>query len=133
MYPNHIIIFDGVCNLCCGWVNFLIRKDKYAKFTFASLQSESGKKLSDIQKLNSIKTDSIIYIKDNQHFIESEAILEIIKDLGGFWKLFLIFRFLPTSILNLFYKYIAQKRYKVFGKRVSCMIPTPELQKRFLT
>ncbi len=133
MYSNHIVIFDGVCNLCCGWVNFLIRIDKQAKFTFASLQSESGKKLSDIQELNSIKTDSIIYIKDNQHFIESEAIFEIIKDLGGIWQFFLIIRLLPTSILNRLYQFIARKRYNYFGKKLSCMMPTPELQKRFLT
>jgi predicted DCC family thiol-disulfide oxidoreductase YuxK len=133
MLQSNVILFDGVCNLCCGWVQFLIRKDKHFRFKFASLQSESGKKLSDALELNTNQLETVIYIKDNQHYTESEAILQIVKELGGIWKLLLIFRLIPKSIRNNIYRFIARKRYTIFGKRSSCMIPTPNLQKRFLT
>lgn len=133
MLQNNVILFDGFCNLCCGWVQFLIRRDKRVRFKFASLQSESGKKLSDVLGLNSNQFETVVYIKDNQHYIESEAVLQIVKDLGGFWKILLIFRAVPKSLRDFSYRVIARKRYKIFGKRSTCMIPTPELQKRFLT
>lgn len=133
MLQNNIILFDGVCNLCCGWVQFLIRNDKHVRFKFASLQSESGKKLSDALGLSTNQLETVIYITGNQHYTESEAILQIVKELGGIWKLLLIFRLIPKSIRNNIYRFIARKRYTIFGKRSSCMIPTPNLQKRFLT
>lgn len=133
MLQNNIILFDGVCNLCCGWVNFLIRRDKRTRFKFASLQSESGKKLSEVLSLNSNQIETVVYIKENQHYIESNAILEIVKDLGGIWKSILIFKLIPKPIRDNLYRFIARKRYKIFGKRSTCMIPSPEFQKRFLT
>ncbi len=132
MNTRNVILFDGVCNLCCGWVKFLIRLDKNALFKFASLQSETGKNLAIKFCTDFPETDSVIYIKNNNSFTESTAILEILKDLGGIWKISLIFKLIPKSIRDNIYKFIARKRYSVFGKKSSCMIPTPELQKRFL-
>jgi len=127
-----IILFDGVCNLCCGWVQFLIRMDKKAIFRFASLQSESGQKLLIRYGLPVEAMETVIYIKEQQYFSASAAVLEILKDLGGIWKMLLIFRLIPKKIRDSIYRYIAGHRYRIFGKRSSCMLATAETVKRFL-
>jgi predicted DCC family thiol-disulfide oxidoreductase YuxK len=132
MIQNNLILFDGVCNLCCGWVHFLIRRDRHEIFKFASLQSDSGKRIAESIGINSQNIQTVIYVKTNQYFTESSAILEILKDLGGVWKLFLIFKLIPKSLRDSLYRLIAEKRYKLFGKKAVCITPTQELQKRFL-
>lgn len=132
---NHspVIVFDGICNLCCGWVGFLILHDKNERFRFASLQSKGTEKLLNAFNLNTKDIESIIYIKENRQFLESSAVLEILTDLGGIWRCFGIFKLIPKAICDWFYRFIALRRYKLFGKRASCLLPTPENQKRFLT
>jgi len=127
-----VILFDGICNLCCGWVQFLIRVDKKMTFRFSGLQSTYGKNLLRSNGLPTDKLETIIYIKGNQIFTESDAILKILKDLGGIWSIFGIFRIIPASFRNKFYRYIARIRYNVFGKQTSCLMPTAENKKRFL-
>ena len=136
MSQSSVILFDGVCNLCCGWIRFLIRRDKKAAFTFVPLQSDVGKTLLETTsiKAGSITTsglDTIVYIKNNQALIESEAVVEILTDLGGIWKIFGVLRLIPLSLRDKIYRYIASKRYSLFGKRTSCFLPTPEDEKRF--
>lgn len=133
MIPEKLILFDGVCNLCCSWVNVLIKLDKAEKFTFASLQSEKAKGILEQLNIKIVKTETIVYIKENTFWLESSAILEILNDLGGIGKVFIIFRFIPKSLRDSQYRYIARNRYKFFGKRNICMLPTTENQKRFLT
>ena len=93
-----VILFDGICNLCCGWVQFLIRVDKKMTFRFSGLQSTYGKNLVNSRGLITDQLETIIYIKGNQLFKESDAILEILKDLGGIWSVFGIFRIILTLL-----------------------------------
>lgn len=128
-----VILFDGICNLCCGWVQFLIRKDKDEKFLFASIQSESGIKLLHSVGLSNRMMESVVYVKSNQSFRESTAVLEILKELGGIWKIFLVLKIIPKTIRDKIYRFISKKRYHIFGTRNTCYLPTPENKKRFLT
>jgi len=127
-----LIIFDGVCNLCCGSVQFLIKLDKKAIFKFASLQSEAGKTVTNEFQLVPNAMETIIFIKGKQYFTHSDAVLEILWDLGGIWKVVRVFKLIPKLIRNYIYTQIAKRRYAIFGKRTSCLIPNPSLQKRFL-
>ena len=136
MRQSSVILFDGVCNLCCGWIQFLIRRDKKAVFTFVPLQSDTGKRLLETvdlkaENLTTSNINTIVYIKNNQAFIESEAVLEILTNLGGIWRIFGVLRLIPRSLRDKIYRYIASKRYSLFGKRTSCFLPTPENEKRF--
>lgn len=128
-----IILFDGVCNLCNSSVNRVIKWDKKNTFLFASLQSNYGKSLLDKLEIDTALTDSIILYEPGVSYeIKSTAILKIANDLGGFWKLMNVFFLLPSSFRDPIYDYIAKNRYKWYGKKDSCMIPTPELKAKFL-
>ena len=129
---NHLILFDGVCNLCNGVVQFIIAKDKAAKFTFASLQSPAGQAILTDFKLSTVEFDSFVYIKGDQYYQKSRAALEVLKDMGGAWVLLYIFRLVPKILRDWVYDQVAKYRYRWFGKRDSCMIPTSELKARFL-
>jgi predicted DCC family thiol-disulfide oxidoreductase YuxK len=133
MNERPVILFDGVCNLCCNWVRFLIREDKKELFLFAQLQSGSAKRMLESFGLNSNDLESVVYIKNNICLQKSAAVLEILTDLGGVWKIVSIFKLIPSVIRDLVYSFIANIRYKVFGKRESCMFPSTKIQKRFLT
>jgi predicted DCC family thiol-disulfide oxidoreductase YuxK len=134
MNSNHkqIILFDGVCNLCNGFVQFIIKRDPNAKFKFASLQSENAQAILYKFGLDKHNFDSFVYIKGENYFIKSSAGLEVLKDMGGAWQLFYVFVMVPKFIRNFFYDIISKTRYKIFGKRDSCMIPTQEIKERFL-
>lgn len=132
MYQSPLILFDGVCNLCCGWVMFLIKLDKKATLKFASLQSEAGKNVTKELGLSSDIMETVIFIKDKHYFVYSDAVLEILNELGGIWKVTKVFKLIPKLIRNYLYIQIAKRRYRFFGLRTSCLIPTPSLQKRFL-
>lgn len=129
---NHIILFDGVCNLCNGTVQFLIERDSKAKFKFASLQSEKGQALLADFDLPASDFDTFVYIENGNCFTKSTAALRVLKKLGGTWRLFYIFIMLPKKVRDLLYNVVVRNRYKLFGKRDSCMAPTPELKDRFL-
>ncbi len=128
----HYLYFDGICNLCNGLILFVIKRDKKKIFKFASLQSVSGQKV--LENLN-IKPDvmaTIIYFSNNKYYTKSTAILQILKDLGGVWQLMFVFILVPKFIRNFMYSIIANSRYKVFGKRNECAIPSPDVSARFL-
>ena len=127
-----VILFDGVCNLCNGSVNFIIDRDKKGKFQFASLQSIEGKELLKSFDLPEDLYESIILIQDGVLRKKSTAILHICRHLDGFWPMLFGFIILPTFIRDLAYDIIAKNRYRWFGRSESCRIPTPELRKRFL-
>ncbi|HEY6914615.1 MAG TPA: DCC1-like thiol-disulfide oxidoreductase family protein [Paludibacter sp.] len=133
MNERPVILFDGVCNLCCNWVRFLIREDKKELFLFAQLQSGSAKRMLESFGLNSNDLESVVYIKNNICLQKSAAVLEILTDLGGVWKIVGIFKLIPSVIRDLVYRFVANIRYKAFGKRESCMLPSKKIQKRFLT
>lgn len=130
---NHkIILFDGVCNLCNGAVTFIIKRDKKDVFKFAALQSEIGQELISKFKIDTSKLDSIILIDGEKHYEKSSAALRIAKYLSGAYPLLFGFMVVPKFIRNAVYDYIAKNRYKWFGKKESCMIPTAELKSKFL-
>lgn len=128
-----IILFDGVCNLCNNAINFVIEHDKKDVFRFASLQSDLGKKLVTERGIDPEILDTIILIEPGVVYYEkSTAALKIAKDLSGGYSLLKHFLFLPEFIRDWVYNLVASNRYKWFGKKDSCMIPTPELKAKFL-
>lgn len=134
MLPQRIILFDGVCNFCNRWVNFIIRHDKKGKIKFAALQSETGKKLLTERNLTELvdKLDTFIFIDEKRVYTRSSAGIRIAKYLNGNWKLFSVFIIVPKFIRDAMYKWLAKNRYKWWGKRNECMIPTEEVKERFL-
>ena len=128
-----IILFDGVCNLCNDSVLKVIKQDKNNVFMFTSLQSDIGKQIINHIKIDTSKIDSIILYEPGVSYdVKSTAALKIMKEFGGMWSLLQIFWIFPEPIRNIVYDYIAKNRYKWFGKKESCMIPTPELKAKFL-
>ncbi len=128
-----IILFDGVCNLCNAAIQYVIKHDKKDVFRFVSLQSDLGQTILKHIGIDTNNIDSIVlYEPGIAYYYKSNAALEIAKSLGGFFNLGSLFRIIPTSIRNLIYDFIAQNRYKWYGKSDSCSIPTPELLSKFL-
>ncbi len=131
--PNPpIILFDGVCNLCNNSVQFVIKHDTDNKFMFAALQSPTGQALLQQYNLPQQELNSFVLIKDEKVYLKSTAALNVEKNLNGPVKLLYGFIIVPEFIRNAVYNFIAKNRYKWFGKKESCMIPTPALQSRFL-
>ncbi len=129
---RNIVLFDGLCNLCSGSVQFIIKRDPQVKFHFASLQSDFGQHLLEKFKIDKTALHSIVLIRGDQSFQQSDAALEIAKQLSGAWPIFYAFKILPRFFRDGIYDLIARNRYRFFGKKDSCWIPTPELKGRFL-
>ncbi|MEZ4810858.1 MAG: DCC1-like thiol-disulfide oxidoreductase family protein [Allomuricauda sp.] len=128
-----IILFDGVCNLCNGTVQSIIKRDKRDIFRYATLQSEISQKLVAERHIDTSQVDSIILIEPGvAYFIKSDAALQIAQDFGGLWKGLALFTWIPRGFRDALYDFVARNRYKWFGKKEACMIPTPELQAKFL-
>lgn len=130
--PDRIVLFDGVCNLCNGSVQFIIRRDKRARIRFGALQSVAAQALLAHTAVDPTKNDTLVYLRGGQVLTRSTAALTILKDLGGAWSLFYGFIIVPPFLRDPVYRFIANNRYRWFGKRESCMLPTPELRARFL-
>ena len=129
---SKIILFDGICNFCNYWVNFIIDHDKQNIFKFAALQSEKGKELLDKFELPNDDFDSFILISQNKVYKKSSAAFEIAKQLNGWPKILIPFGILPHSLTDLIYDLVATNRYKFFGKKDACRIPTKEEKSKFL-
>ncbi|EZH75521.1 thiol-disulfide oxidoreductase [Aquimarina atlantica] len=128
-----IILFDGVCNLCNSAVLFTIKRDKNDVFRYAPLQSKIGKRLIAERNIDPKKLDSILLIEpDIAYYYKSTAALHIAKQLSGIYPLLSVFLILPRFFRDWIYDIIAKNRYKWFGKKESCMIPTPELNALFI-
>ena len=128
-----LIIFDGVCNLCNTSVQYVIEHDKKDMFLFTALQSEIGQKIINEYKIATKNIDSIILYSETKGIsYKSTAALRIASDLGFPNNLMSVLFIIPPFIRNWVYDYIAKNRYKWFGKKKSCMIPTPELKSKFL-
>ncbi|WP_040209150.1 thiol-disulfide oxidoreductase DCC family protein [Neobacillus jeddahensis] len=128
---DRIILFDGECNFCDLSVQFIIKRDPNGLFKFASLQSDIGKEL--LHKYNAPDDlDSFVLLEDNHCYFKSSAALQVCKNLKGAWKLPYCLLVVPKPLRDFFYEIIAKNRYKWFGKKESCMLPTPEERKRFL-
>lgn len=129
---SSVLLFDGICNLCNSTVQFTIKRDPKGKLKFAALQSESGQALLKEFSLATDHFDSFVFIKEEKYFIKSTAVLHVLKELGGIWKLFYILIYLPAPFRDFVYDLVAKSRYKIFGKRDQCMIPSAEIEERFL-
>ena len=128
-----IILFDGVCNLCESSVQFIIKHDKKDVFRFVALQSDLGKKIIQYIGIESDNLDSIVlYNPGVAYFYKSNAAIEIARDLDGLFQFATIFRIIPSSIRNGIYDYIAKNRYRWYGKKEHCLLPTNELKAKFL-
>ena len=128
----YILLFDGVCNLCNSFVQFTIRRDSKNKFKFASLQSESGQALLKKFGLPTDDFDSFVFISGDKYFLRSSAALQVLKELGGVWNLFYSLKIFPRPLRDFIYNLIAKTRYRIFGKRENCMVPTEDIQEKFL-
>lgn len=127
-----IILFDGVCNLCNSSVNFIIDHDKKNVFRFASLQSDAGQSLLKKFNLNVKDFNSIILVENDKFYERSSAVMKIVRKFPGLWKFLYLFIIIPPPVRNFVYDIIADNRYKWFGKKDSCRVPTPELKEKFL-
>ncbi|QDP41992.1 thiol-disulfide oxidoreductase DCC family protein [Radiobacillus deserti] len=129
---ERIILFDGECNFCDKSVQFVMKRDPNAQFKFASLQSEIGQEL--LRKYNApTDMDSFVLIENKSCYFQSSAALRVCKHLKGLWKIAYCFLIIPKPVRDFFYGIIAKNRYKWFGKRDSCRIPSPEERERFLS
>lgn len=131
---KELILFDGVCNLCNSSVLYVIKRDKKNTFLFAPLQSKIGQTVINEFNIDTEKTDSILLYqpKERKIYQKSNAALRVAKKLSFPTNLLAVFLIIPAFIRDWFYNYVARNRYKWYGKKDSCMIPTPELKMKFL-
>jgi predicted DCC family thiol-disulfide oxidoreductase YuxK len=128
-----IILFDGVCVLCSGFAQFVIRRDPRARFRFAAMQSEPGRALLRRYGLPLENWDSNALIEDGVAYLKSAAVFRILRHLSGAWPLLALGRFvLPRRLCDGLYDRVARNRYGLFGRRETCLVPTAELRRRFL-
>lgn len=128
---KRIILFDGECNFCDQSVQFILKRDKKEMFMFASLQGKTAESLLDEHGID-CDTDSFVYIEGNHAYIKSSAALRVSRHLTRPWKWLSVLLIIPTFIRDFFYDFFAKNRYKWFGKKESCMLPSPDVRKRFL-
>lgn len=126
---QRVIFFDGVCGLCNAWVDFILKRDRAGIFSFAPLQGNYAKEMEPEASKN---LNTMIYFVSGQRYYRTGAILRILRDLGGIWYLAWVFWFVPFFIRDFLYGLIARNRYRIFGKKENCRIPTPKEKVRFL-
>ncbi len=127
-----LILFDGVCNFCNFWVNFIIDRDDKDLFRFASLQSDFGQTILKKLNLSTKDFDTFVLIENKKYFIKSTAAFKIVKDISGWLKILYPFIILPEFIRDSVYNLIAKNRYKIFGKSETCRVPTEEEKLKFI-
>jgi predicted DCC family thiol-disulfide oxidoreductase YuxK len=133
MNKEAVILFDGVCNFCNSAVNFVIKKNARQNILFTPMQSAAGQKLLEFYHLPADDMKSFIFIENDNVYKQSTAALKVCRYLRGLWPLCYGFIIVPKFIRDGVYNWIAKNRYKWFGKKEACMIPTPEVKARFLT
>ena len=127
-----ILLFDGICNLCNSSVNFIIDHDPKGHFKFAALQSQFGQQKLKELGLNTKNFDSIVLISGDQLYEKSTAALKVAKRLNGLWPVLYGFIIIPPFIRHAVYNLVAKNRYRIWGRRDQCRIPTPEIRQRFM-
>lgn len=130
--PHKILLFDGVCNLCNNTVLFVIKRDRKKQIRFGAIQSQEGKKLLQKFAIDQQYLGSLIFIDEGKVYLKSSGALRLSKYLSGLWPLLYALMVIPAFIRNPIYDFVAANRYKWFGKKEVCMIPTPELKSLFL-
>lgn len=127
-----IVLFDGVCNLCNGTVQFLLKHDRKKKLRFASLQGAFGQALLASRGNNKEALDSFMLLDNGQIYTHSSGALRVLYHLGGGWKILSYLRVIPRFIRDGVYRFIAANRYRWFGQRDTCMVPGEAVMNRFL-
>ena len=136
MDPNRrtsIILFDGICNLCNSSVNFVIRRDPDKRFKFAALQSSGGQRLLQEHGLHPSQLDTFILIEEGQVYSRSTAALRVVKRLNKPWPVLYACTLIPVPIRDRLYNLVAKHRYKLFGKRETCIVPGSDVRERFIS
>ncbi len=131
--PNYdnVIFFDGYCGLCNGFVDFVMSIDKEEKFKFSPLQSEFAQR--NLPPEMTANLDSVVFLKQGKTYRKSKAVIRILEDMGGIWKFATIGKVMPEKFLNSAYDLVAKNRYKLFGKKETCRLPTPAERARFIS
>ena len=132
LIKEKIVLFDGVCNLCQSTVQFVIKHDHRKKIRFASLQGEFGQQILKEHNLPLTNYNSFLFLENGKLHMKSGAALRLSRYLDGVWPLFYILIIIPPFLRNAVYGFIANNRYRWFGKQESCWLPTPDLKQRFL-
>lgn len=127
-----VIVFDGVCVLCNGWVRFLLRHDRAARYRFAAMQSAPGSALLSAHGLDAADPSSFLLLEGAHAFTQADAILRVLAGLGGAWRAAHLVRVLPRRVRDAAYRLLARNRYRWFGRHAQCMVPTEEQSGRFL-
>lgn len=127
-----VVVFDGVCRLCSGWVQFLLRHDKAGRIRFAPMQSASGRRLLQQHGLDADDPLSFLWIDAGQGYRDSDAILRIVDSFGGAWRLLRALRLVPRPLRDAGYRLVARNRYRWFGRRDTCLLPDAATAQRFL-
>ncbi|WKK64718.1 thiol-disulfide oxidoreductase DCC family protein [Lutimonas zeaxanthinifaciens] len=127
-----VIFFDGICNLCNGSVTFILKNESSPQFLFASLQSDAAKNILLQYNIKNIEPTSILLLSNNKVYDKSEAILEICRGLDRPWNMITVFKYLPVSIRDGIYQFVARNRYRWFGKKDSCTMEIKKYKSRFL-
>ena len=127
-----ILLFDGHCNLCNAWVKFIVKRDSAGTIRFASLQSGAGRRLLEEHKIDENYIESLVFFEEERFSVSSNAALRTLSYLDSWQKHVIILAVVPRSLRDWVYRFIAKNRYKWFGRREQCMVPTAELSKRFL-
>ena len=127
-----ILLFDGYCNFCNAWVSLIVRRDTAKKILFAPLQSSVGRKMLEEHKIDVNYTESLVFFEEERFSVSSTAALRIFSYLDGWERHLKILTVLPRPLRDAVYRFFAKYRYKWFGRREQCMVPTTELRERFL-
>jgi predicted DCC family thiol-disulfide oxidoreductase YuxK len=125
-----VIVFDGVCVLCNGWVRFLLRRDR-GRYRFAPMQSSAGRALLVAHGLDADDPSSFLLLEQGRAFTDSDAIVRVLAGLGGAWKLAALLAWVPRAVRDPLYRLMARNRYRWFGT-TSCTIPSESQRTRFL-
>jgi predicted DCC family thiol-disulfide oxidoreductase YuxK len=131
-FPDNLVLFDGVCNLCTASVQFIIRHDRAGIFYFAPLQSDIGREICQSRGLDPAAVETFMLISGGRMLVRSDAAIEVVSRFGGAWKFVAVLRLIPRVARDWVYSTVARNRYRWFGRTEACMIPTADVKGRFL-
>jgi predicted DCC family thiol-disulfide oxidoreductase YuxK len=130
--PSRVIVFDGDCLLCSGWVDFLLRHDRRRRYRFAAMQGRAGRELLAAHGLDPQDPTTFLLFDPPRARTDSDAVIAVLEGLGGFWRTTTVLRAIPNAWRDAGYRWLARNRYRWFGKRTSCYLPAAGDRERFL-